>query len=203
MKRIGLSGGIACGKSSVARILRQRGVPVVDADQVSRDIVQPGSLALQELVQEFGTDILDENGALKRKKLGAIVMNDEQKRLRLNQITHPKIRSSIFSTLQNWHAQGHKAGVVEAALMVETKSHTLYDALIIVTCTPQIQIQRLMARESFDEETAQSWINSQLPLAQKERLADIVIDNSSDKETLEKLVPQKWNELMTMLNSKD
>ena len=87
--------------------------------------------------------------------------------------------------------------------MVETKSHTLYDALIIVTCTPQIQIQRLMARESFDEETAQNWINSQLSLAKKEKLADIIIDNSSDRETLEKLVPKKWNELMTMLNNKD
>jgi len=123
--------------------------------------------------------------------------------LRLNQITHPKIRASIFSTLQEWYTQGHKAGVVEAALMVETKSHTLYDALIIVTCTPQTQIQRLMARENFDEETAQSWINSQLPLSEKERLADIIIDNSSDRETLEKLVHEKWNELMNMLHNEE
>ena len=86
--------------------------------------------------------------------------------------------------------------------MVETKSHTLYDALIIVTCTPQIQKQRLMAREGFDEVTAQSWINSQLPLAQKEKLADVVIDNSSDIKTLEKLVHKKWNELMKKLYSR-
>ena len=199
MKRIGLSGGIACGKSSVARILRNKGIPVVDADQVARDIVEPGSPALLELVQEFGEDILDENGTLRRKQLGSIVMNDEQKRARLNQITHPKIRSSIFTTLQTWHTQGHKEGVVEAALMVETKSHTFYDALIIVTCTPTIQIERLMAREGFDHETAQSWINSQLPLAEKEGLADIIIDNSFDKDTLEQLVHEQWAKLLTIL----
>jgi len=185
MKRIGLSGGIACGKSSVARILHKKGIPVVDADQVARNIVEPGSPALLELVQEFGSDILDENGLLKRKTLGSIIMNDKNKRARLNQITHPKIRASIFSTLQKWHSQGYTAGVVEAALMVETNSHTLYDALIIVTCTPQIQIERLMAREGFDQETAKTWIRSQLPLTEKEKLADVIIDNSSDQETLE------------------
>ena len=200
MKRIGLSGGIACGKSSVARILRDKGIPVVDADQVARDIVEPGSAALLELVQEFGAAILDENGALKRKTLGSIVMNDEKKRARLNQITHPKIRASIFSTLQTWYKQGHKAGVVEAALMVETKSHALYDALIIVTCTPKTQLERLMAREGFDQETAQTWIDSQLPLSEKEKLADTIIDNSSDQEALEKLVHEKWDELMNTLH---
>ena len=199
MKRIGLSGGIACGKSSVARILRDKGVPVVDADQVARDIVEPGSLALKELVNEFGEEILDTNGTLKRKTLGSIVMNNEQKRARLNQITHPKIRSSIFSTLQTWYAEGHEAGVVEAALMVETGSHTLYDALIIVTCSPKIQIKRLMAREGFDQDTAHTWINSQLPLHEKEKLADVIIDNSSNREELEKLVHKKWDELLHTL----
>lgn len=199
MKRIGLSGGIACGKSSVARILRNNGIPVIDADQVARDIVEPGSPALLELVQAFGENILDEHGALRRKKLGSIVMNDEQKRSRLNQITHPKIRSSIFATLQTWYKQGHEAGVVEAALMVETKSHTRYDALIIVTCTPKIQMSRLMAREGFDRETAQKWIDSQLPLAEKEKLADIIIDNSFDKDTLEQHVQQQWATLLNIV----
>lgn len=200
MKRIGLSGGIACGKSSVANILRSKGIPVVDADQVARDIVKPGTAALSELVQEFGKDILKSSGYLNRKKLGSIVMNDPEKRASLNSITHPKIRNSIFSTLQEWHKEGQQAGVVEAALMVETKSYTLYDALIIVTCAPGVQIKRLMNREGFDQQTAQTWINSQLPLSEKEKVADVVIDNSADKETLKKLVHDAWNKLINQLD---
>lgn len=196
MKRIGLSGGIACGKSSVANILRDKGIPVIDADQVARDIVKPGMAALNELIHVFGEEILSSNGTLNRKVLGSIVMNDKQKRARLNSITHPKIRQSIFSTLQGLHQAGRQAAVVEAALMVETKSHTHYDALIIVTCNPQIQVQRLMAREGFDRETAQTWINSQLPLSEKEKVADIIIDNSHEKEALQHLVHHKWDELM-------
>ena len=199
MKRIGLTGGISCGKSSVAKILCSMGVFVLDADQVARDIVQKGQPALDELVLEFGDGILDEEGFLNRKALGAIVMENPQSRQKLNTITHPKIRIAIDKQLNEWESLGAHVAVVEAALMVETKSYLLYDALIVVTCQPDIQIERLMERERFDKETAQKWIESQLPLAQKEAVADALIDNSFDRKTLEHTVQKKWNELLNSL----
>ena len=125
MKRIGLSGGISCGKSSVADILRTMGNPVIDAEQVALTIVEKGKPALNELIEVFGSDILDANDSLNRKALGALIMQSPEKRAILNQITHPKIRESIFVQLMTLQQEGHEAAVVEAALMVETKSHLL------------------------------------------------------------------------------
>jgi len=201
MKTIGLSGGISCGKSSVAKLITEMGVPVIDADQVARAIVEPGMPALKEIVETFGAHILHDNGTLNRKALGSIVMQSEEKRTILNRITHPKIRLSIFTQLQEYQERGHDYAVVEAALMVETKSHTLYDALIIVTCTAAIQCERLMAREGFDRATAQKWIASQMPLAEKEKCADILIDNSGSKTQLVEAVKKGWQQLLSLLTS--
>ena len=195
MKRFGLSGGIACGKSSVARLLENKGIPIIDADQVSRDIVAPNSQGLQEIVAAFGEDILTPQGVLNRNALGAIVMSDESKRKLLNRITHPKIYAQILERLMQLQHDGHQAAFVEAALMVETNSYTHYDALVIVTCAPEIQQNRLMAREGFTQETAEKWLASQLSLKEKEAVADFLIDNSGDREALQKSVDETWMQI--------
>ncbi|MEC7986662.1 MAG: dephospho-CoA kinase [Myxococcota bacterium] len=201
MKTIGLSGGISCGKSSVARILESLGVPIIDADQVAREIVSVGQEALKEIEEHFGSNILTPEGNLDRKALGAIVMQDAKQRKALERITHPKIKLSILHQLLSLKQDGHRAAVVEAALMVETGSFKQYDALIIVSCHPEIQEERLMKREGFSREEAQRWIASQLPLAEKEKHADWLINNSFDQQTLLRTVEKGWSKLLIALES--
>ncbi len=201
MKTIGLSGGIACGKSSVARLLAAAGIPVIDADQVARDIVSVGQRALTEIVAHFGESVLHPDGSLHRKALGAIVMSDPAQRKKLESITHPKIKQSIIMQLLSLKGEGHRFAIVEAALMVETGSYRQYDALIIVTCRPEIQEQRLMERENFSREQAKRWIASQLPLHEKEKHADLLIDNSFDRVELAANVSRGWERLTKSLEA--
>jgi len=129
------------------------------------------------------------------------VMQSEEKRLQLNTITHPKIRLSILQQLLQYRTQGHQFAIVEAALMIETQSHKQYDALIVVTCSAQIQRERLMSREGFDVDTAKKWIDSQMALAEKERHADILIDNSGNRADLKREVATGWAQLQALLSS--
>jgi dephospho-CoA kinase len=193
MKTIGLTGGIATGKSTVARILRDElGVPVIDADQVAREIVAPGQPALAEIAARFGPSVLLADGALNRRALGAKVMGDPAARQALDGITHPKIRAAIQQHLRRLADEGAPAAAVEAALLVETGAYTLYDALLVVTCTPTTQLQRLMSRERMSEDEARRWVQSQLPLAEKERLGTVVIHNNGDDASLRDAVRAAW-----------
>jgi dephospho-CoA kinase len=185
MKTIGLTGGIATGKSTVASLLRDHhDLPVIDADQIARDVVAPGTPALAEIQQFFGEGVLLASGALNRKALGAIVMADADKRQRLEAITHPRIGEAIGEWLARQVQQGQRWAVVEAALMIETGSAQLYDLLLVISCSAQVQLSRLTAREGYDTATATRWIKAQLPLAQKEAVAHHVIVNDSDQAAL-------------------
>ncbi|MCB9791919.1 MAG: dephospho-CoA kinase [Alphaproteobacteria bacterium] len=196
MITVGLTGGIATGKSTVAGLLREQlGVTVIDADQVSREVVAPGSQGLAEIVQVFGAEVLQPDGQLDRKALGARVMGDDAARRRLEQITHPRIRGELLSQLQELALAGAPVGVVEAALLVETGSHKLYDKLIVVSCAPATQRARLISREGFAPEVADRWIASQLPLAEKEALADAVIRNEGDRDALLAATVAAWSAL--------
>ncbi|MCB9759045.1 MAG: dephospho-CoA kinase [Alphaproteobacteria bacterium] len=196
MITVGLTGGIATGKSTVAAILRDRlHLPVIDADAVSREIVAPGQPALAEIAARFGPGVLQPDGALDRKALGAIVMQDAAQRRRLEAITHPRIRQEIEARLTGLEKAGAAVAVVEAALMVETGSYALYDRLLVVTCAPERQLDRLMAREGFEEARARQWIASQLPLSEKEALADAVIRNDDDIDALEDATLAAWGSL--------
>ncbi|MEY3213273.1 MAG: hypothetical protein RIT28_3754 [Pseudomonadota bacterium] len=198
MKTIGLTGGIATGKSTVARILRDAlHVPVIDADQVAREIVAPGQPALDEIIARFGPGVLLADGTLNRKALGAVVMADPVARQALDGITHPRIRGAIQQQLHRLAEAGAPAAVVEAALLVETGAYRLYDALIVVSCSPQTQLQRLMSREGMAEEEARRWIQSQLPLVEKERLGTVVIHNDGDGDALRDAVGAAWRSLNT------
>ena len=190
---IGLTGGIACGKSTVAGFIeRDLQIPVIDADNVSREIVAPGERCLQEIIERFGTDILASDGTLERKKLGAFIMNDEQARQDLMEITHPKIAERIMLKLMKLKNQGHSVAVVEAALMIENNSHKRYDKVIVVSCSPPTQRARLMKREGFTKEQADKWIDSQFPLTKKEQEADWVLRNDHDLANLKNQLLSTW-----------
>jgi dephospho-CoA kinase len=195
MKTIGLTGGIACGKSTVAGLLRDRGVPVIDADRVARDVVAAGTPGLAAVVARFSDDVLQPDGALDRKALGRIVMADPAARRDLEAITHPRIFAGIRYGLARLEADGHPAAVVEAALMVETGSYRLYDALIVVAASPGVQRARLMAREEMDAATAERWMSAQLPVADKVTHATEAIWNDGDLAALEAAVEQAWERL--------
>ena len=195
MKTIGLTGGIATGKSTVARLLRDRGVPVLDADQVARDVVAVGTPGLAAVVERFGSGVVRPDGALDRKALGGIVMADPSARRDLEAITHPRIFSGIRAGLAQLEVAGHPVAVVEAALMVETGSFRLYDALLVVAASPDVQRRRLMAREGMDAETAERWMAAQLPVADKVAHATEAIWNDGDHAALERAVAQAWARL--------
>lgn len=196
MITIGLTGGIATGKSTVAAILREElNIPVIDADQVSRDVVAAGSPGLADLVQCFGPQILRKDGALDRKALGRLVVGDAQARRKLEGLTHPLIREEIEARLTGLESGGAAVAVVEAALMVETGSFRFYDQLIVVSCQPEVQLKRLMARENLSEEQAKQWLATQLPLARKEAVATCIIRNDGELEALPALVFQAWEQI--------
>jgi len=196
MRTVGLTGGIACGKSTVARLLVARGVAVIDADQLARQVVEPGQPALAEIVARFGEGVLQPDGTLDRKALGAIVFADPAARQDLEAITHPAIRGRTVGFLMAQAEAGAVAAVVEAALLVETRSHGLYDELIVVGCSPQIQRTRLLARDGFTEAEAEQRLAAQLPLADKRAVATEYISNDGDEAELMAAVEQAWTRIL-------
>lgn len=198
MKVVGLTGGIACGKSTVARHLAAQGIPVIDADRVARDVVAPGTAGLDAIVARFGPEVLDADGALDRRGLRARIAVDAQARRDLEAITHPRIAAAIAEQLA---ALTTPVAVVEAALMVETGSWRRYDALLVVTSPPELQLARLLARDGGDAAAARALIATQLPLADKERLATAVIHNDSDEEALLAATDAAWRRIRDALST--
>ena len=185
---LGLTGGIACGKSAVAALLAAKGVPVVDADQGAREVVAPGSDGLAAVVAEFGAGVLAPDGTLDRKRLGERVFGDEAARQRLNAILHPRIAQWSAGRFLALAAEGRPFVLYEAALLVENGAHRALGGLIVVTARPEVQRARLMARDGIDAAAAQARIDAQWPLAQKVAVATEVIDNSGDREALREQV---------------
>lgn len=194
---IGLTGGIATGKSTVAAILTEMGVPVIDADQVAREVVEPGQPALARIVEAFGPEVLDGAGRLDRAAMRRRISHDPQARQALEAITHPAIREAIGQRLVELAQSGAPAAVVEAALLVETGSYRLYPKLIVVTCPPELQLARLLARDSTHEADARALIAAQLPLADKEAVATHVIRNEGDLEELRRHVRDVWAQIVS------
>lgn len=203
MKLIGLTGGVASGKSSVARFLRQQGAHVIDADVVAREVVRPGTDGLSQIIARFGETILDKDRCLDRAGLGAIVIDDLLARKDLEAILHPQIQAGIAGHVQKRYAAGDQAVFVEAALLVETGSAALYDALWVVRCDATTQLARLMARKSCNEATAQAWIDTQLSTEEKVRHATLVIENDGDLDALDAVVTQAWRTLNMRLPDRD
>src|SRR5467141_1636188 len=182
MLRLGLTGGIASGKSAVAAMLRELGFAVLDADALAHKLIEPGQAAYAEVIQEFGPSIADTSGRIDRAKLGAIVFADLAKLDRLNAIVHPRVAEVILSQFEVWRRSGVRDAVfVEAALLLESGIHKKLDGLVVVWCKPEQQVKRLLAR-GLSETEARRRIAAQLPVEEKLRLATEKIDCSGSLE---------------------
>ncbi len=192
---IGLTGGIASGKSTVARLLKERGAAIVDADLIARQVVEPGQPALAELIARFGLSILAPGGTLDRKRLGAIAFSDPAARADLNKITHPRITAASAAAIASWADAG--AGVVfyEAALLVENGSHRALPALIVVSASPEVQLARVISRDGLSREDAEKRLASQLSLEDKRKAATWVIENDADEAALVREVDRVVGEI--------
>lgn len=182
---IGLTGGIASGKSSVSSILGGLGVEIVDADRVAREVVAPGSEALDEIVKAFGEDVRRADGTLDRERLGGIVFRDPGARARLEAITHPRIGKRSAERIALAMQSASPYVVYDAPLLVEVSGHRGLDALIVVAASEAQQIERAVARDGMTQEEAKRRITAQLPLADKVALADYVVQNDRSLAELE------------------
>lgn len=186
----GLTGGLASGKSTVAALLRARGIPVIDADQIARDVVLPGTLGHAAVVEAFGPAVVGEDGSLNRKKLADIVFNDPAQRKRLNSILHPRIAMMTAQRAAELQAKGETVACYEAALLVENGLADAFRPLVVVAIPEELQVRRAMERDHSSEEQARARLAAQLPLAEKMAAADYVIDNSGSPEALERRVDE-------------
>jgi dephospho-CoA kinase len=182
MLRLGLTGGIASGKTAVAAMLREMGFAVIDADALGHTLIEPGQPAYGEVVREFGASILDAGNRVDRAKLASIVFADPAKLARLNAIVHPRVETATHQQFAEWSRNGARdAAFVEAALLVEAGYHKNLDGLVVTWCRPEQQIERLRAR-GFTDEDARRRIAAQLPVAEKLRFATEKIDCSGSLE---------------------
>lgn len=178
LRVVGLTGGIASGKTTFADALRARGVPVVDADALARAAVAPGSPALAEIVRTFGQDVLSPGGALDRKKLGAIVFGDAAARRRLEAITHPAVRRGMADETARLAAAGHDLAFYDTPLLFEVGLDRVLDCVAVVWAPRDVQRARLVARDGLTEEEADARLAAQLPIDDKAARADFVVLNA-------------------------
>ncbi len=181
MLRVGLTGGIACGKSTVVAILREQGCAVLEADPVAHKMIERSGAAYAGVIREFGEGICAPDGAVDRRKLAAIVFADPARLKRLNQIVHPHVLRLQDAQLAAWQELGLPLGIIEAPLMIEAGYHKKVDRLTVCWCRPEQQLERLTAR-GLTEEQARARIAAQMPIEEKRRLADDQIDCSGTLE---------------------
>lgn len=199
---VGLTGGIATGKSTVSEMLRRRGAVIIDADLLAREVVAPGEPALAAIADEFGPDVIAADGTLDRKKLGAIVFRDAARRTRLEAITHPAIRERFARRIAELTERGFTGLVFfDAPVMIESGTYKHMDRLVVVATDPATQIARLMARDGIDREEAERKIASQMPVAEKAKVAEYVIDNAGDRAATERQVERVYEALLAELRA--
>ena len=184
MLRVGLTGSIGVGKSFVAGVLAELGCHVLDADELAREVVLPGSPALEKVVSSFGDDVLRDDGTLDRVKLGAIVFADPGKRQLLNSILHPYIIAEQDQRLREWEAEDPNGiGVIDAALMIESGGYQRFDKLIVVHCRPEVQLERLIKRNELTREQAEQRVRAQMDQEEKKKFGDFLIDTTDGFES--------------------
>ena len=189
---IGITGGIATGKSTVSEMVRELGFTVIDADVIARQVVEPGEEAYKQIIEKFGEDVLLVNGEIDRKKLGEIIFNHPEKRLLLNSIVHPFVRKKMLEEKERAIQNNEKALFLDIPLLFESKLFSYVDKIIVVYVDEELQLQRLMKRNQLTKEEALSRIRSQISIEEKRQKADKVIDN---RGTLE----ETKNQLITIL----
>lgn len=187
---IGLTGGIASGKSTVSTMLKEMNITVVDADIEARHAVMKGEPAYFKIIEEFGADILLDNGEIDRQKLGSIIFHQAEKRQMLNEIVHPEVRKRMINQAENAKKNGEAVVVLDIPLLFESKLTYMVDKTLLVFVDAETQLQRLIARNNLSVEDAEARIRSQLPLSDKVKLADAVIDNNGSIEDTKKQLNQ-------------
>lgn len=193
---IGLTGSIASGKSTISAMLKDKGYPIIDADLVARLVVEPGTSNLQEIEREFGSSVINKDGTLNREALGKLIFNDPAKRKQLNDLMHPAIRSEMFRQRDEHLKSGQKTLIMDIPLLFESRLQHFVDKILVVSVTEEMQLQRLMNRNSLTKDEATARIQSQLPISEKEKGADAVIYNNGtieqSKEQLERILTE-WD----------
>ncbi len=196
MLKVGLTGSIAVGKSFVLGVLAELGCHVIDADEIARDVVKPGTHGLQALGSAFGEAVLNDDGTLNRAKLGTIVFADEAKRTQLNSLLHPLIIAAQDDRIREFQEQDPSGIVIiDAALMIESGGYRRLDKLIVAHCRPEIQLQRLMSRDGLSRASAEQRIISQMPQEEKKKFADFLIDTSGDFDSTRAQVEAVYRQL--------
>jgi dephospho-CoA kinase len=188
MRVYGLTGNIGSGKSTVAAMLRDAGILVLDADRISRQVTAPGERAYDSVVREFGKEIVRDDGSIDRKRLGEIVFADPRSRSRLEAITHPAILEAMEEAIARIEREGHSAVVVEAALVHESGRKGLFEAVVTVSCDRETAISRLATRDGMTRAQAEARLRAQMGAGEKADASDYVIDNSGDIESTRRQV---------------
>ncbi|MBP1915053.1 dephospho-CoA kinase [Lederbergia galactosidilyticus] len=192
---VGLTGGIASGKSTVSQMFKERGFAIIDADVAARKVVEPDQSAYREIVQVFGEVILLPNQMLDRAKLGAIIFSDETKRQKLNSIVHPAVRKQMEIWKNEALAAGSQTVIYDIPLLFESRLTNLVEKTIVVFVEEQVQLERLMERNGLSESEALARITSQMPLTEKVKMADAIIDNNGEMDETRSQIEQlikKW-----------
>lgn len=187
-KTIGLTGSVATGKSTVSNMIQQAGIPLVDADIAARKVVEPGTEGLKEIVAYFGGEILLADGTLDRAKLGEIIFKDKEKREKLNEITHPRVKDYMLEARERFFRAGEELVFFDIPLLFESHLESLVDQIVVVWTTPETELKRLMERNNLTKEDALRRIESQMGIDEKARKADFVIDNNESLEKTQKQV---------------
>lgn len=193
---IGLTGGLASGKSTVGRMLRELGAEVIDADAIAREIVAPGQPALDEIAREFGPEVIQPDGTLDRKALAARVFGDEAARRRLNAITHPRVGAETARRMADASARGVAVVVYEVPLLVENQLHHGMDGVIVVMVPPEEQVRRAQTRDGMTESEARARLAAQATPEARRAVADWLVDNSGPIEETRRQVEAIWQDVI-------
>ena len=199
MITVGLTGGIACGKSFVTNLLLEKGAVIIDLDQVAREVVKPGREAWSDILSFFGQEFVDEEGNIDRQKLGQVVFSDKKKRENLNYITHRRIIEYVQKKKDEFCKNPENKGkvlVIDAPLLFEAGMDKMVDKVIVIICDREVQMKRLMERDNLSKGESGKRINSQMPLEEKARYGDYIIDNSHSREHTRKQVDEVWQSLI-------
>lgn len=195
MRIIGLTGGIASGKSTISDMLQSLGAEVVDVDLVGREVVRQGCPAYNKIIECFGSSILMPDGEINRKKLGNIVFSDPNKLQLLNQITHPAIIDQVNRMVEAYRQQNKKAVVIDAAILIEMGLHRYVDSVWLVMVDSETQLNRVIERDCLAEKDARNRINAQMTNEERKAYADVVIDNSQPIDAVKHVVRELWTNL--------
>jgi dephospho-CoA kinase len=196
-----LTGSIASGKSTVASMLVELGAHLIDTDLIAREIVKPGTPALVKIVEAFGPEVLFTDGNLNRETVRGLIINDPQKKSILNSITHPYINRIVFDEMQHFRGLNDcKPIIIDVPLLFEVGWHTWFQKVILVYVPYEIQIKRLMARDSLDELTAQKTIAAQMDIEKKKEMSSYIINNSGNIAETKEQVNVTYNEIVGLLN---